>query len=584
MKKLLLSIICIANMFAANAQAIAGDYLNINNIKARVNAAGDLFSDFTFTGTQFEVPKGSGKGTIYGSNLWFGGYDAGGQLHIAGQTYRQTGTDFFAGPIDTAGTYGTAYDAAWNRVWKINKCAIDTYSNWISAAAPIGSNPLLSGSTEDTVSMEAILNWPAFNMNGQPLAPFVDANSDGVYDPAAGDVPLIKGDQAIFFVYNDARGLHTETNGAHLGLEIQGMVYAYSRPNDSALYNTVFTSYKIINKTASRLDSVFIGNWTDFDIGYYNDDYVGCDVSRAAYYGYNGTAVDGSGQTEAYGANPPAQAVVFLRGPLADANGIDDLLSSTPNGTNYGDGIIDNERLGMSKFLFYNNAASLNGNPQTADNYYQYVSETWKNGSPVTYGGSGTMGSVHCNYMFPGASDPLGYGTNMNPQASWDEASAAITPGDIRGIGASGPFTLRPNSVQSFDFAYVYGRAASGGNLASVAVMKNRIDSVRHKFNIGITGCSCSTNTTGVSAVPQKTNSDLFIHPNPAKDNIYIDYTSASKNAVVEIYNVIGEKLIQTKLNLISQQVISIADLAKGLYILKVQDGEVAITKKFLKE
>ena len=125
-------------------------------------------------------------------------------------------------------------------------------------------------------------------------------NGDGVYDPiGSGDYPLIKGDQAIFFVYNDAKGTHTETGGLPLGVEIQGMAYAYSCANDSALYNTIFTNNKIVNKSGSRIDSAFIGNFTDTDIGWYNDDFIGCDVKRGAYYGYNGTAIDGAGQASA---------------------------------------------------------------------------------------------------------------------------------------------------------------------------------------------------------------------------------------------------------------------------------------------
>ena len=36
---------------------------------------------------------------------------------------------------------------------------------------------------------------------------------------------------------------------------------------------------------------------TDIDPGYANDDYLGCDPERGMYDGYNGTPVDGTGQT-----------------------------------------------------------------------------------------------------------------------------------------------------------------------------------------------------------------------------------------------------------------------------------------------
>ena len=86
--------------------------LDINNVRARITAGGDLFRDST--SSQFEVPKGSGKGTVFAGNLWIGGVDAGGQLKMAANTYRQSGTDFWAGPVSNS--YAAPYDNIWNRV------------------------------------------------------------------------------------------------------------------------------------------------------------------------------------------------------------------------------------------------------------------------------------------------------------------------------------------------------------------------------------------------------------------------------------------------------------------------------------
>ena len=263
------------------------------------------------------------------------------------------------------------------------------------------------------------------------------------------------------------------------------MAYAFNCTNDSALYNTIFTNYKIINKSSFHIDSTFIGNWADFDIGAFGDDYIGCDVSRGAMYAYNGDLIDGpSGNGELiYGANPPAQAVVFLRGPFANADGIDNPANSTPSGSNYGDGIVDKERLGRSNFVYYdNNFNPINGNPTGAGDYYQFMTSTWRNGQPVTYGGAGTAVGIPSKYVYPGNSDPLGFGTGA-VQPSWDELFSANLPGDRRGLGSVGPFTMQPGSTHTLDFAYVYGRGTSGNNLINVAVMQKRIDSVKNKFN-----------------------------------------------------------------------------------------------------
>lgn len=586
MKKSILLLVAVIKIVSANGQAIAGGVLGTNNIRANINSDGTLFMDSSFS-SLFEVPQGSGKQTIYAGGLWIGGYDAAGSLKLAAQTYRQTGTDFFPGPVDTAGVYGSSYDSTYNRVWKINKCDIDAYYNWMSSPE---AEPLPE--FQDTTALEVINNWPAFNMYGEPLAPFKDINSDGLYDPTLGDVPLIKGDQAVFFVYNDSRASHTETAAPHLNVEIQGMAYAYNCSEDSALYNTVFTNYKIVNKSAFRIDSAFVGNWTDFDIGYYGDDFVGCDVTRGAYYAYNATAIDGSGQAGAYGANPPAQALVFLKGPFANPNNVDDPQNTYVNALNCGDGITDNERLGMSKFVFFNNNSnSVNGNPGAGDDFYQYLSGSWKDGTLWTFDNDGTNGTVVCDYMFPGTSDPYGYGiggsiTNPVSLSDWDEFSEINAPGDRRGLGSYGPFTLNAGASTEIDFAYVYGRATSGGNLASIAVMKSRIDSVRQKFMSApdntIEGCTCNNTITGIKALQAPVQ--IVLYPNPVNDNLIISYKTTDERAIAQIYDATGRMVQKIELSMQSEHAIAVKVLSRGLYILQIQDGERTVSKRFLKE
>lgn len=578
MKKLLLFVVSLTSIVSTNAQTIDGDHLDINNIKARINADGSLFCDYGTTYNQgFEVPKGSGKHTIFAGNLWFGGIDASAVLKMAGQTYKQTGTDFFPGPLTATATTDSITMAAYNRVWKINQCDIDIYVNWFNGGQ-IGINPT------DSIAMNTILNWPAYSPTGLALAPFVDANTNSVYDPYAGDYPLIKGDQAVFFVYNDKGGPHTETGGNAIGLEIQGMAYAYRCPDDSALYNTIFTNYKIINRSLLVLDSAFLGSWTDFDIGNFADDFVGCDVTRSAYYGYNGNSTDSaiSAGQYTYGANPPAQAVVFLKGPRAYDNGIDDSASSVPNGTGYGDGIIDNERAGMGKFLYYNNNFTTTGNPVVAGDFYDYIAGSWLDGTLWTYGGTGHLTGVPCDYMFPGTTDPLGYGTNMVPQAPWDELTSGNIPADRRGLASAGPFRLQPGASEIIDLAYVFGRATSGGNLASVTVMQERIDSIHQKFSNGITACGCPS-LTGIADY-NNNNNFLAIYPNPATTNITINFTSTSKNASIKIYDVRG-RLVKSIANVKSgETTFNISELESGLYLVNVNDGNISTTKRFIKQ
>ena len=131
---------------------------------------------------------------------------------------------------------------------------------------------------------------------------------------------------------------------------------------------------------------------------------MGCDVARGLGYAYNGDPDDDGGGENHYGIHPPAIGIDYFQGPLADPNGIADPLDSTFNGTGYGDTIIDNERLGMEKFVFYKNDFSLEGNPTTTQHYYNYLLGKWKDNNPITYGGSGHLsGGPNTKLTAPGA-------------------------------------------------------------------------------------------------------------------------------------------------------------------------------------
>lgn len=560
MKKHLLLLMLALSAAAAPATAQSAQ-LDANNVSARINAAGDLFWDFT--NARFEVPKGSGKHTLFAGNLWIGGIDAGSQLHLAAQTYRQTGTDFFQGPISTA--YSATYDSQWNKVWKIDKSTIDNFRLW-------WQNP---SAYPGYIVPSIIIDWPAHgnpaNNEATYLAPFVDNNMDGQYNYQDGDFPCIKGDQAVYFLFNDQRNTHGETGGLPLGIEVHGMAYSFNNPSDTALYHTIFINYKIINRTTDTYSNTYVGMWTDLDIGDYLDDYIGADVMGSAYYGYNGDANDGTGGSGTYGANPPAQAVVFLKGPLADPNdGID----------NDRDGIIDEpgETHVMSKFMAYNNDFSVTGNPQTTAGFYNYLTGTWLDGTPLTYGGNGyNTGGVNADMMYPGSSDPNGWSTNGSPQSPWDETSAGNSPGDRRGLGASGPFTFEPGEMLCLDYAFVYARPLSGGQTAAIPILQNRIDYIQGLYDSTLSNCGCVVTPLPAGFNEQALSENIDIYPNPATDMIHVDLGNIPGTRNYIITDVVGRQVKTGILNGNSLNVIALSDLSKGAYIIKIS-GENTLT------
>ena len=137
MKKALLTIsVFAASISFSSAQTWANATLDINGVAATVNSNGDLF--WNYSTSQFKVPKGSPAGTttIFAGALWIGGLDTAGQLHLGAQTYRQTGNDFYPGPVMSAASYSAANDALWNKVWKVNKTTIDSFRQGLFTVIP----------------------------------------------------------------------------------------------------------------------------------------------------------------------------------------------------------------------------------------------------------------------------------------------------------------------------------------------------------------------------------------------------------------------------------------------------------------
>lgn len=546
----------------SSAQVFGHSDLDINNIRARINAPGDLFWDFV--NAQFEAPQGSGLGTLFAGNIWIGGLDTSGQLHLAAQTYRQTGADFFQGPMSTTSSYSSSQDQYWNRVWKINKSTIDSFRLWYQDPSQYPGY----------VIPQSISSWPAHGNTtlgeAADLAPFFDHDNNSTYDPANGDFPCIQGDQAIYFIFNDHRDTHTETGGLPLGVEVHGMAYAFKPSSDTAMSNTIFIKYNLVNRSGNDYLNTYIGNWTDVDLGSYLDDYMGSDVGRSAYYVYNGDNNDSPG----YGIAPPAQAVVFLRGPEADPNdGID----------NDRNGIIDEfgETWDLSKFVYYNNNYTSTGNPVTAADHYNYLKGIWLDGNSITYGGTGYNPSgIPSDFMFPGSSDPSGWGTGQQPQAPWDEMTSGNTPGDRRGIGVYGPFTFSAGERICLDYAYVYSRSTS--NMASVTKMQADIDHVQEVYDTSLRACECNVDFTGMN--DNSYNHSITIYPNPANSFILLDMQKSTEGASYVVIDATGREVLSGKLAPAAVNTIWLEQLSTGIYIIKIADSQKTYTKLISKQ
>ncbi len=336
-------------------------YLDINNVRTLIYSYGNgWFLEIA----EYEIPKGSGKTSMFSFSLWIGGIDLNNNLKLAAYRYGQgpsngnphTKNDFYPGPLKIDGTAAIDEEtcAKYDQLFEITRAEVEEFIAWYDNKAEF---------PDYTIPSE-ILNYPAKGDRADGyayyLAPFYDNNQDGIYNPQDGDYPyydfanalcpkflkpgekiqkgrtgnggaadtlgilvdqVLKGDQTLWSVYNDKGNVHSETQGDPIGMEIRAQYFAFST-NDE-INNMTFYSYELINRSTYTLTNTYFSQWVDPDLGYAYDDYVGCDVGRGLGYCYNGLPVDGSGQPQAYGAHPPAVGVDFFQGPYLDPDGCD---------------------------------------------------------------------------------------------------------------------------------------------------------------------------------------------------------------------------------------------------------------------
>jgi PKD repeat protein len=439
--------------------------LDINNVRAAIMNSGDMWWDLHDEG--YEVPKGSGMHSLFAGALWIGALDAGNQLHVAAQTYRQTGNDYWPGPIDSV-THATDYNTclAYDKIYKLNRSEV---LNFISHHTDPGY-----------VIPSSILNWPE-------IAPFTDVDGDQQYNPANGDYPAyapvastqscytnLLGDQTLWWVFNDVGNDHTQTGGSKLGFEIRTQAFAYSTFDE--INDMTFYQYTMVNRSTNTYHDTYVGLFANGAIGSPNDDYLGCDVGRGMGYFYNGDDRDDNAfyTTLSYGYHPPAIGIDVLDGILADpGDGID----------NDRDNTIDEsgERIIMSNFIYYYGTGMIDG---TIDiDVYKYLQSLTMTGQSITYGGGGIGGTVPCKFHYPGASDPTGWGTGGVAMAPWDEANAGMPPGERAMLLSMGGFTMQPGQVKQFTSAVVWARDTEGDNHASLQKLKLADDKAQALFN-----------------------------------------------------------------------------------------------------
>ncbi|MBX2927706.1 MAG: T9SS type A sorting domain-containing protein [Saprospiraceae bacterium] len=429
-------------------------YLHGNEIRASVTTGGDLFWDGDDYAS-FRIYNAPGRpATIYAQALWLVGRDPAGNMRGAGQDVRSiplTRSDYSTGPFDVGQTSDPAYCERWDRVWSVARHEIEAhladYADNQQIDAPIAT----------------IMDWPGrgnpyfearlgFSLPDAPygLAPFFDADGDGVYDPLAGDYPIVESmaqipEQITWVVFNDFHRPLPATSFPPLGVEVHRTSWVMRCEGNSPLNRTVFVGYKIINRGIEFIDSVRMGLKYNFQLGCDHDDYLGSSPAHNAFFVYNRFPVDQL-CSSSFGANPPVQAVTVLNRPL---NSFMVLLQGT--GTLFSPGAIYNATHGFHP-----------------------------NGVPITAAGTGynTAGDI-TRFAFPGDPNDLtqwsmhavgGIGLNFPPNQC---------------VGGISLGRLEPGEWTTVETAYLYVREPGLNHLENVTAMYQQLEALQADYQNG---------------------------------------------------------------------------------------------------
>lgn len=470
----------------------------INNIFNYYGNNGDgSYNIFSAANEGFEFPKGSNYGTtVFEDGLVWTAFQND-TLKCGGSTYNH---GLQPGRILTSGTATSlpVADDPTKAEYRIYRVRPDMKPTANSDSAAF-ENSLLASSEVTLISRfersttvdqlrqqywEDWNEWPA-----SEGAPFTDVNHDGVYEPTI-DIPGFPGaDQTEWMVMNDLnQALSVNLYGSTpIGLEVQRTIWAYN--TSGAMANTIFIQYKLFNKSGVRLDSMYLAQWADPDLGVAGDDYVGCDTLLNLGFCYNGQARDANYFN--LGLAPPAVGFDLLQGPIVPSVSIDSAIFGGRRVHGY-------KNLPMTAFSWVLKCC-FDNDPQLRDlqgtsQWYNFMRGLHSNTgeqllNPIT--------GLPTTYIFSG--DPVA-GTGWN-DGLWVDGTF-LYPADRRMALCSGPFTMAPGDTQEIVIATI---AAQGTDrLQSVSELKSYDKIVQKIFDSFFTtippSATVSVSTAGNNA------------------------------------------------------------------------------------
>lgn len=494
--------------------------------------------------------------------------------------------DELPGPHTTGALYDEILEAKYNRPYHVTRNMIQQHINAVQAGTP------------NYIPTWEIRNWPA---HGNPalgqkanLAPFVDLNSNGVYEPSLGEYPSIYGDDCVFSI------THYRTNDNSKAMEFHSYVYTQQCDTTDAFDNVLMRKIQIYSR-GEAIDSLFFGGRFDGDLGNYLDDYTGTNVDLGMVYNYNADMLDEDNAGRyGFGDTLAAQGVMVLKGFKLPNDGLDNEIGILPgqsvNGYGFGDGIIDNEYQGLMSGNMYTGigGATNMSDPIDAIEWYRMLNGYFRFGDTIFYGGTGFQsGTIPTKFMYSGSEDTYHLGTGgVDPGFSWYEfepqgsGSTPNPPGDRRCGFSFGKTSMDSSDMVELDYVYLIKRQSTlpASLFEPVTELFTKATTVRNAFysNEGPCGTNFEPIEEDLSVEENGLNGDQFtLYPNPTTGLVRIKGISES-GGMVQVFDVNG-KLLQTVTDYKGMQELDLSGLEGNLFILRISSESKTEQKRVVK-
>lgn len=506
---------------------------SVNQIATSVSITDPLFSNLISGSANFEFPKNNNSHGIFAANFIVAAKKIN-QLSSVVHPDNGFSQAFNPGPIHNSGGVSGEYIF---RLTEAEIVAHQTLYNQPGYALPTG-----------------IRDWPAIGDTvlgvALDLAPFVDFNGNGCYDPHNGDYPIIRGDEAIYWINHP-----TDTS---LELEYHWMMYAFDDTTNKNLDQSIFLQYTIINRSIDVYDSLKVGLVVDGDLGNPVDDYIGSDSLYNIIYFYNGDNFDESTNGfNGYGNQAPALGVKFLSDSLDNA-------------------------------LTFNSGFGINGDPVVDQDWVNYLNSRWKNGQAVVFGGDGINGSGGAGkltrYMYTGQPSTLSGWTEVTPLSSTVFRNA---PGDRRMLGSIPHFSLQPQERKTIEIVVGYGQTNDTSNVTgkNIPEMVSILNGAERFWELlaSPTATFASQDSclliTSLSNIEPATKPKIAIYPVPAQNRITIESSIVFDR--LEIYDMKGSLVYEVGPNQLIIN-IDVSRLEEGVYFVNGYTEKSVESRKFL--